>query len=63
MIIHAGNDPFIRIIPETRKKIVANSNILFVETEDGGHCSFLADRDGYDGHWAELAVIDFLSKI
>jgi hypothetical protein len=63
MIIHAGNDPFIHIIPETRKKIVANSNILFVETEDGGHCSFLADRDGYDGHWAELAVIDFLSKI
>jgi uncharacterized protein len=63
MILHAASDPFIRITPETRKKITGNPNILFVETEDGGHCSFLADPDGYDGHWAELAVIDFLNKI
>ena len=63
MILHAATDPFIRITPETRKKIAVNPNILFVETEDGGHCSFLADPAGYDGHWAELAVIDFLSKI
>lgn len=62
-ILHAASDPFIRITPETRKKIAANPNILFVETEDGGHCSFLAEPKGYDGHWAELAVIDFLSKL
>jgi hypothetical protein len=62
-ILHAASDPFIRIVPETRKKIAANPNILFVETEDGGHCSFLADPKGYDGHWAELAVIDFLSRL
>jgi len=59
-ILHAANDPFIRITPETRQKIHANSNITFVETEDGGHCSFLAERDGYDGHWAERQVIEFL---
>jgi len=62
-ILHAASDPFIRITPETRRKIAANPNILFVETEDGGHCSFLADPKGYDGHWAELAVIDFLSRL
>lgn len=62
-ILHAASDPFIRIVPETRRKIAANPNILFVETEDGGHCSFLADPKGYDGHWAELAVIDFLSRL
>ena len=61
-ILHAANDPFIRILPETREKILANPNITFVETEDGGHCSFIADRDGYDGHWAERQVVDFLRK-
>jgi predicted alpha/beta-fold hydrolase len=63
LILHAASDPFIRITQETRGKIAANPNILFVETEDGGHCSFLADPDGYDGNWAERAVVDFLSRI
>lgn len=63
LLLHAANDPFIRIVPETRRKIAANPNILFIETEDGGHCSFLADPDGYDGHWAERAVVGFLSRI
>lgn len=58
-ILYAKNDPFIRLLPETRRKIAANSNIAFVETEDGGHCSFLAERDGYDGHYAEQAVVEF----
>lgn len=30
------NDPFIRLLPETRRKIEANPNISFVETEEGG---------------------------
>lgn len=59
-ILNAANDPFIRILPETRKKIASNPNIVFVETEDGGHCSFIGERDGYDGHFAERAIIDFL---
>ncbi len=62
LILQAGNDPFIRLLPETRKKILANPNITFVETNDGGHCSFLADRDGYDGHWAEREVVEFLGR-
>ena len=60
LILHAANDPFIRILPETRQKILANPNISFVETEDGGHCSFLAKPDGDDGRWAERSVVDFL---
>jgi len=62
LILHAANDPFIRILPETRKKILANPNITFVETEDGGHCSFLAAPNGYDGHWAERQVVEFLRQ-
>jgi uncharacterized protein len=63
LILQAANDPFIRIVPETRAKIRANPNIYFVETEDGGHCSFLADRNGYDGHWAEQQVVEFVGKV
>lgn len=61
-ILHAANDPFIRILPETRRKIRANPNIEFVETPDGGHCSFLSENDGYDGYWAEQQLIQFLSS-
>ena len=60
LILHAANDPFIRILPETRQKILSNPNITFVETEDGGHCSFLAEADGDDGRWAEREVVEFL---
>jgi uncharacterized protein len=60
LILHAANDPFIRILPETRQKILSNPNITFVETEDGGHCSFLAEPDGDDGRWAERQVVEFL---
>ena len=60
LILHAANDPFIRILPETRQMILSNPNITFVETEDGGHCSFLAEPDGDDGRWAERQLVDFL---
>jgi predicted alpha/beta-fold hydrolase len=60
LILHAANDPFIRILPVTRQKILSNPNINFVETEDGGHCSFIAESDGDDGRWAERQVVEFL---
>jgi predicted alpha/beta-fold hydrolase len=63
LIVHAANDPFIRLLPETRRKIASNSNIRFVETEDGGHCAFVGSRNGHDdGFWAETQIVNFLSK-
>ena len=60
-ILNAANDPFIRILPETRGKILSNPHITFVETEDGGHCSYLAEANGSsDGRWAESQVVEFL---
>ncbi len=59
-ILHAANDPFIRIVPETRRKILDNPSITFLETADGGHCSYLADANGNDGRWAEIQVVEFL---
>ena len=64
LILHATNDPFIRITPETRRKIAANPHVTFVETGDGGHCAFLAARNGSDdGHWAENRIVQFLSNL
>ncbi len=65
LILHAANDPFIRITAQTRAKILANPHINFVETRDGGHCSFLAAQNGNnrDGYWAEWQVVDFLQQI
>jgi uncharacterized protein len=63
LILHAANDPFIRITPETRARIAGNPHITFLESEDGGHCSFMADPNGYDGRWAESRVVDFLKDL
>jgi predicted alpha/beta-fold hydrolase len=65
LIIHAANDPFIRMQAETRRRIVENPNITYVETEDGGHCAFLGERNGDaadDGRWAEREVVEFVSQ-
>jgi len=62
-ILYARNDPFIRVTPETRRKVERNPNITFIETDDGGHCSFLGERNGYDGHFAEREVVDFLRSV
>jgi predicted alpha/beta-fold hydrolase len=63
-ILHATNDPFVRILPETREKILANPHIRFEETLDGGHCSFIAAAEsGYDGFWAERRIIEFLKSL
>jgi len=59
LMIHAKDDPFIRLRAETRNKIAANPNICFVETEHGGHCAFLASPDGYDGRWSERSMVEF----
>ena len=62
LILHAATDPFVHLIPETRSKIAANPNLTFIETADGGHCSFLAHPNGYDGRWAEQQVVEFLRR-
>jgi predicted alpha/beta-fold hydrolase len=43
-IIHSATDPFIRLTPETLRRIAANPNITYVEANDGGHCAFIGER-------------------
>jgi len=62
LVMHAANDPFIRILPETRQALLSNPNVIYLEIEDGGHCAFVGERDGdpaYDGRWAEREVVEF----
>jgi len=66
LILHAANDPFIRVQAETRQRIAKNPNITYIETEDGGHCAFLGERNGQpgdDGRWAECEVVEFARSL
>ncbi len=60
LILHALDDPFIRMLPSTRAALLANQRVRLVETRHGGHCAFLAAATGYDGYWAEKVLLDFL---
>jgi predicted alpha/beta-fold hydrolase len=63
LIIHAEDDPFVTITPETAADIHANRNITFVQTRHGGHCAFLAPRSpADDGYWAETTLMRFILR-
>ncbi len=44
LILHALDDPFIRMLPSTRDALLANRRVELIETAHGGHCAFLAPR-------------------
>ena len=62
LVLCAQDDPFIRLLPETRARIAANPSIVFVETRHGGHCAFLGRGRGEEIHWAETMVVRFLQE-
>jgi len=71
LVIHALDDPFIRMLPETRETLEANPAVTLVETQHGGHCAFLNARAARSAnaaaslapmgrHWAETTLMRFL---
>jgi predicted alpha/beta-fold hydrolase len=63
LVLHALDDPFIRLTPESRSLILANPTVTYIETRNGGHCAFLTDPDAAssdDGYWAETTLLRFL---
>jgi hypothetical protein len=63
LILHALDDPFVRITDESYRKLEPNPNIRLLTTAHGGHCAFLAQPNadsGYDGYWAEHTLLRFL---
>lgn len=63
LILHALDDPFVRMLPPTRSALLANSHVHLVETAHGGHCAFLASAVKYDGYWAERKLLNFLLSV
>jgi uncharacterized protein len=63
LILHALDDPFIRMLPSTRAALLGNPHARLIETAHGGHCAFLAPAVGYDGYWAEKMLLDFLLSV
>ena len=63
LILHALDDPFVRITHQSRAEIRANPQIALAETRHGGHCAFLAKAvpsEEDDGYWAESTLLGFL---
>ncbi len=62
LILRAVDDPFVRMLPETRAKLLSNPHVLLVETPHGGHCAYLSRDRGEDIHWAEASVVRYLMR-
>ena len=62
LILHALDDPFIRILPSTSQALRSNPRVTYVESQHGGHCAFLsgAQADRADPHWAEHRLLGYL---
>ena len=63
LILHALDDPFVRLTASTRAALEANPHIHLIEPAHGGHCAFLAAPDHMrndDGYWAEHTLRTFL---
>jgi len=66
LVLHALDDPFIRLQPQTCDALHANPNVSLIETPHGGHCAFLADANpaaSDDGYWAEQTALRFLQAL
>ncbi len=62
LIVHALDDPFIRMLPSTRETLLANEYVTFVETQHGGHCAFLSEERGSEVHWAEKILVEWVNR-
>ena len=63
LILHALDDPFVRLTDASRALIKSNPHITLIEPAHGGHCAFLSKPDrtnGNDGYWAESTLLEFL---
>ena len=61
LVLHALDDPFVVITPETGAALRGNPSITLLQTSHGGHCAFLTDpADGNDGYWAESTLLRFI---
>lgn len=63
LILRALDDPFIRLLPVTRARLLENTKIELLETKFGGHCAFLSAYGADELHWAEATVVRYLVAV
>lgn len=63
LVIHASDDPFVRLLPGTVAALRTNPNVTLLETAHGGHCGFLAEPNEYDGRWAERKIVEYFNSV
>jgi uncharacterized protein len=63
LILRALDDPFIRLVQETRAALEANPHVTLIETAHGGHCAYLSEDEGDAIHWAEATVMLYLQHV
>lgn len=63
LVVTAADDPFVPPGQFELPAVRENRCIELVVTAHGGHCGFVeaSARDGYDGYWAERAVVEFVA--
>jgi len=61
LIVSAADDPFVPAAMFDAAAVRGNRRISTVITPHGGHCGFIAARNGSggDGYWAEAAIVRF----
>lgn len=63
LVITAEDDPFVPPEQFQAPELAANPFVTLIVTPHGGHCAFVSARlGGFDGYWAEHAIVDFASK-
>jgi len=63
LILQAQDDPFIRLTPATKARILANPAIRLEEPRHGGHCAFLSNQKAEAVHWAEEQAIRWIANL
>jgi predicted alpha/beta-fold hydrolase len=61
LILSAADDPFVPPAIFEEPAVRNNPHIQTTITSCGGHCAFVEPANGYDGYFAEKAVVDFLT--
>ena len=61
LILSAADDPFVPPEIFDAPAVRDNPHITTVVTSHGGHCAFVEEANGYDGYFAERAVVEFLA--
>ncbi len=60
LIVSAEDDPFVPPEPFRDPRVTGNPAITTIVTPHGGHCAFVTTpTPGFDGYWAEQAIVDF----